>query len=325
MIIDMAYGSGGKETSSLINGIFLKHFDNKILNKLEDAATLKTSGKVAFTTDCFVVTPLFFSGGDIGKLAICGTVNDLLTAGSSPRYISVGFIIEEGTDTETLEKIAASMRAAADEAKVKIVAGDTKVIEGNGGVYINTSVIGDIIGAGVIITGCRDGDSVILTGTLGDHHACILSTRMEIENSIKSDAAPLSGIVNALYKENIKIHAMRDVTRGGLATILNEMATASKVKIEIKEQALPVNDEVKAFCSILGLDPLYMGNEGKMVVVVPQKQSEKALAIIRKTKYGKQAEIIGTVAKGDNVTLVTALGGTRAIDILYGEGLPRIC
>jgi hydrogenase expression/formation protein HypE len=325
MIIDMSYGSGGKETSSLINNIFLKHFDNKILNKLEDAATLRTSGKIAFTTDCFVVTPLFFGGGDIGRLAICGTVNYLLTAGSIPRYISVGFIIEEGADTSTIEKIAISMRAAADEAKVKIVAGDTKVIEGNGGVYINTSGIGDIIGEGVSITGCKEGDSVILTGTLGDHHACILSSRMEIENNIKSDAAPLGSITNALYKENIKIHAMRDVTRGGLATILNEMATASKVKIELKEVALPVNNEVKAFCGILGLDPLYMGNEGKMVIIVPKSQSEKALAIIRKTKYGKQAEIIGAVTKGNGVTLTTALGGIRTIDILYGEGLPRIC
>ncbi len=325
MIIDMQYGSGGKETGTLIGDIFLKHFSNSILNKLEDAATLSTSGKIAFTTDSFVVTPLFFKGGDIGRLAVCGTVNDLLTAGAVPRYISTGFIIEEGADTEQLEAIAASMGRTAKEAKVQIVAGDTKVIEGNGGIYINTAGIGDIIGKGVSISGCKEGDAVIVTGTLGDHHACILSARMGLENPIESDAAPLVSIVHSLYQNSISIHAMRDVTRGGLATILNEIAVSSGKRIDIDESALPVDPTVQSLCGILGLDPLYMGNEGKMLIVVPSSQAETALKLIRKAKYGKCATIIGTVKEGNGVTLKTLLGGKRIVDVLYGEGLPRIC
>jgi hydrogenase expression/formation protein HypE len=325
MKIDMSYGSGGKQTGNLIHEVFLKHFNNKTLNKLEDAAVLSVSGKIAYTTDSFVVTPLFFNGGDIGKLAVCGTVNDLSMMGARPRYLTAGFIIEEGCELALIEKIAESMAAAAKEAKVMIVAGDTKVIEGNGGIYINTSGIGEIMKEKISITNCHVGDVVILSGNLGEHHAAILSGRMGIENNIKSDCAPLNSIVAGLLKENINVHCMRDVTRGGLATVLNEAADNSSCAIEIWEEALPVSSEVQGFCDILGLDPLYMANEGKMIAVVPEGQAEKALMSVQKSKYGKNVRIIGRVLEGSGVRMKTRLQGSRTIDVLYGEGLPRIC
>jgi len=325
MKIDMSYGSGGKQTSNLINDIFLKHFDNKILNKLEDAAVFEVNGKIAFTTDSFVVTPLFFNGGNIGKLAVCGTVNDLSMMGAIPKYLTAGFIIEEGAEIETIDQIAYSMKLAAKEANVKIVAGDTKVIEGNGGIYINTSGIGVIVKNGVSISNCRKGDVIILSGNLGEHHAAIMSNRMGIENKIMSDCAPLTSIVKNLFDVNIKVHCMRDVTRGGLATVLNELASSSSCGVEIMEASLPISNEVRGFCDILGLDPLYMANEGKMIAVVPQNQAEEALAAIRKSKYGNNASIIGTVVEGSGVNMITKMKGKRILDILYGEGLPRIC
>jgi hydrogenase expression/formation protein HypE len=325
MKINMSYGSGGIQTSNLIHDIFLKNFDNKVLNKLEDSAVLQVKEKIAYTTDSFVVTPLFFNGGDIGKLAVCGTVNDLTMMGSIPRYLTAGFIIEEGTELDTIDRIAHSMTLAAKEAKVKIVAGDTKVIEGNGGVYINTSGIGEIAQNGVSISNCHKGDVILLSGNLGEHHAAIMSNRMGIENSIKSDCAPLISILNNLIKQQIKVRFMRDVTRGGLATVLNEIVSGSSCGVEIDETSIPVSNEVKGFCDILGLDPLYMANEGKMIAVVPQNQAEKALAAIRNSKYGKNAAVIGKITEGNNVTMITALKGNRRIDILYGEGLPRIC
>ena len=227
MKITMSYGSGGVQTSSLIHDIFLKYFDNPVLNKLEDAAVLTMEGKIAYTTDSFVVTPLFFPGGDIGKLSICGTVNDLTMMGAIPAYLTAGFIIEEGTELDTIEQIAKSMALAAKEAKVKIVAGDTKVIEGKGGVYINTSGIGNLAMKGVSVAHCRKGDVILLSGNLGEHHAAIMSQRMGIENQITSDCAPLTGILNGMIKNNIPVHFMRDVTRGGLATILNEITQSS--------------------------------------------------------------------------------------------------
>jgi hydrogenase expression/formation protein HypE len=321
----MSYGSGGKQTSTLIHDIFLKHFDNKFLNSLEDAAIVPIEGKIAYTTDSFVVTPLFFYGGDIGKLAVCGTVNDLSMMGAVPKYLTAGFIIEEGTELETIDKIANSMAMAAKEAKVKIVAGDTKVIEGNGGVYINTSGIGEIVKRGVSISKAKIGDVIILSGNLGDHHATVLSSRMGIENKIVSDCAPLNQIVQNLVKENISIHCMRDVTRGGLATVLNEVAANSSCKVVIKEEDLPISEEVRGFSDILGLDPLYMANEGKMIAIVPKNQGAKALKVIQNSRYGKNARIIGRIEEGKGVNLTTKLDGNRIIDILYGEGLPRIC
>jgi len=325
MKIDMSYGSGGKQTGDLINQVFLKHFHNKTLNRLEDAAVVSAEGKIAFTTDSFVVTPLFFKGGNIGKLAVCGTVNDLSMMGAVPKYLTAGFIIEEGTELETIEEIARTMALTAKEAGVKIVAGDTKVVEGNGGIFINTSGIGEVKKGGISISNCKPGDAIVLSGNLGEHHAAILSHRMGIENQISSDCAPLTSIVRNLLDSRIRVHCMRDVTRGGLATVLNEAADQSSCSVEIWEEALPVSTEVKGFCGILGLDPLFMANEGKMIAFVPGNQAEKALKAVQSSKYGTNARIIGTILEGSGVRMKTRLKGLRTIDLLYGEGLPRIC
>ena len=322
----MAHGSGGKSSAQLMSDIFGKYFKNQILDKMEDAAVLEVSGKIACSTDSFVVTPLIFKGGDIGKLCVCGTVNDLLMMGAVPKYITCGFILEEGLDTELLEKIVASMAKQAEEAGVIVVAGDTKVIEGNGGLYINTTGIGEIpAGRDVSSRNCRPGDVVIVSGNLGDHHACILSHRMEIENDIKSDCAALNDITASLFDSGIDVKTMRDVTRGGLGTVLNEIADSSGCMIELDEESIPVLDEVRGFTEILGLDPLYMGNEGKMIAVVPGDEAERALEAMRSTVHGKDAQIIGVVKEGSGAYIKTRLGATRRFDVLYGEGLPRIC
>lgn len=325
MKITLSHGSGGKATSELIDQIFARHFSNPILNMMEDSAVIDGYGKIAITTDSFVVTPLFFKGGDIGRLAVCGTVNDLLMRGAVPKYITSAFIIEEGADTDTLEAIASSMAKTANEAGVCIVAGDTKVIEGNGGVYINTTGIGFANNENIVSTNLQDGDCVIVSGTMGDHHATILSARMEIENDIQSDNAPLTDIVKNLIDGGIDIHCMRDVTRGGLGTVLNELANASQKQIEIEETAIPISDEVKAFSKILGLNIMHMGNEGKLVAIVPSEQANKAVEIMKNSKYGENATIIGKITNGEGVILNTRLGGQRKINVLIGEGLPRIC
>lgn len=325
MKITLSHGSGGKATSELIYQIFARHFSNPILNMMEDSAVVDGYGKIAITTDSFVVTPLFFKGGDIGRLAVCGTVNDLLMRGAVPKYITSAFIIEEGADTDTLEAIASSMAKTANEAGVCIVAGDTKVIEGNGGVYINTTGIGFANNENIVSTNLQNGDCVIVSGTMGDHHATILSARMEIENDIQSDNAPLTDIVKNLIDGGIDIHCMRDVTRGGLGTVLNELANASQKQIEIEETAIPISDEVKAFSKILGLNIMHMGNEGKLVAIVPSEQANKAVEIMKNSKYGENATIIGKITNGEGVILNTRLGGQRKINVLIGEGLPRIC
>lgn len=325
MKITLSHGSGGKATSELIDQIFARHFSNPILNMMEDSAVVDGYGKIAITTDSFVVTPLFFKGGDIGRLAVCGTVNDLLMRGAVPKYITSAFIIEEGADTDTLEAIASSMAKTANEAGVCIVAGDTKVIEGNGGVYINTTGIGFANNENIVSTNLQNGDCVIVSGTMGDHHATILSARMEIENDIQSDNAPLTDIVKNLIDSGIDIHCMRDVTRGGLGTVLNELANASQKQIEIEETAIPISDEVKAFSKILGLNIMHMGNEGKLVAIVPSEQANKAVEIMKNSKYGENATIIGKITNGEGVILNTRLGGQRKINVLIGEGLPRIC
>ncbi len=326
MKITMAEGSGGINTSRLINQIFAKHFSNPILNRMEDSAVVDSTKKIAFTTDSFVVTPLFFKGGDIGRMSVCGTVNDLLSRGAVPKYLTCGFIIEEGMDTETLEHIVKSMAFTAIEAGVIIVAGDTKVINGNGGLYINTSGIGFVDEkTDISCYNLKDGDSVIVTGSLGDHHAAILSERMNIENTIQSDCAPLNEIVKKLIENNIEIHCIRDITRGGLGTVLNELASSSSRNITIYEDKLPVHKQVQSFCKILGLNPLHMGNEGKLTIVLPKSQENKALEIIKACKYGKNAVIVGKVSDGEGVTMVTSIGGTKTVTELYGEGLPRIC
>lgn len=326
MKITAAHGSGGKSTSELIEKIFAKHLSNPILDMMEDSAVVDASNKIAVTTDSFVVTPLFFKGGDIGRLAVCGTVNDLLMRGAKAKYITCAFIIEEGADTDTLEKIVMSMAQTAKEAGVIAVAGDTKVIEGNGGVYINTTGIGFAQSDKIVSSNLQNNDAVIVSGTMGDHHAAILSARMGIENDISSDNAPLCEMVYALLSNGIDVHCMRDITRGGLATVLNEIADSSNVNIEIEESKIPVNESVKAFSQILGLNLLHMGNEGKLAAFVPMEQAQKALDIIRKCRYGENAQIIGRVSKNNTgVTLITPIGGRRKVNVLIGEGLPRIC
>lgn len=344
MIINSAHGAGGHATAELIDKVFAAHFNNPILARMEDAAVVPGSSRIAVTTDSFVVTPLFFPGGNIGKLAVCGTVNDLAMSGAVPKYLTCGFILEEGLPIALLEKVVESMAVAAREAGVQIVAGDTKVIEGKtvvegaegvegtGGLYINTTGVGfvpeerEIAGPGGLVAG----DVILLSGNLGDHHAAILSARMGITNEIRSDAASLIAIPDALFAAGIHVRAMRDVTRGGLATVLDEFARASGVTIEIRETDLPVDPAVRAFCGILGLDPLYMANEGKMIAVVAGNQAEEALAVVRHLPCGGNAVIIGQVqAVGEDkvarVALRTRIGGLRAIRALSGEGLPRIC
>ena len=326
MKITLAHGSGGKSTTELIDKIFAKHFSNPILNMMEDSAVVDGNSKIAVTTDSFVVTPVIFKGGDIGRLSVCGTVNDLLMRGAKPKYITSAFIIEEGADSELLEQIVKSMAETAMEAGVTVVCGDTKVIEGSGGIYINTTGVGFVKeSTDIVSTNLREGDAVIISGNTGDHHATILSARMGIENNIKSDNAPLVEMVEKMLKAGIELHCMRDVTRGGLGTVLNELAKASHVNIEIKEDSIPVDSEVKAFAKILGLDIMHMGNEGKLIAVMPQADAQKAVEIIRSSEYGENAEIIGTVKKGEGVTLITPIGGKRRVNVLYGEGLPRIC
>ncbi|WP_027437665.1 hydrogenase expression/formation protein HypE [Lachnospira multipara] len=330
MIINMAHGSGGAFTSQLIDEIFVKEFDNETVKELEDCAIVDGSKKIAMTTDSFVVNPIIFPGGDIGRLCICGTVNDLLMRGATPKYITCGFIIEEGADSDVLRKIVKSMAATAKEAGVKIVAGDTKVIEGNGGIMINTAGVGFVeTDLNISSKNLEEGDVIILSGNLGDHHATILGSRMNITNNIKSDNAPLNEIVKNLLKENITIHTMRDVTRGGLSTVLTEISRSSNLDIRLEEDKIPVSNEVRDFCGLLGLDPLYMGNEGKCVIILPKDEKEKALSIIKNSKYGENACVIGEVmAKEEDKPLVyieTEIGGRRILDVLQGEGLPRIC
>lgn len=326
MKITLSHGSGGKSTNELIDKIFAHHFSNPILNMMEDSAVVEGNSKIAITTDSFVVTPLVFKGGDIGRLAVCGTVNDLLMRGATPKYITSAFIIEEGADTNTLEAIVKSMAQTAKEAGVIVVAGDTKVIEGSGGVYINTTGVGFVKeSTDIVSTNLRQGDAIIVSGNMGDHHATILSARMGIENDIESDNAPLGEMVRAMLKQGIEIHCMRDVTRGGLGTVLNELAKASNVGIDIEEDKIPVSDSVKAFAKILGLNILHMGNEGKLIAVVPEAQAKEAVEIIRGCKYGENASIIGRVTNDKGVTLITSLGGRRSVNVLIGEGLPRIC
>jgi len=303
------------------------------------AAGRGSAPQIAVSTDSFVVTPLVFPGGDIGKLAAVGTINDVLMSGATPLYLTCGFIIEAGLSIQTLDGICASLAAVAAEAGVTIIAGDTKVIESRneeGGLIINTTGIGvfpgdagDPISGNPAADGIRPGDSVIVSGNLGDHHAAILSARMGIKNEIKSDCALLAPIVRSLREAGIRISAMRDVTRGGLGTVLNELAAASGVSIMLEEERIPVSREVRAFCGMMGLDPLYMGNEGKVALAVAPEDAERALALISKTVIGRNAAVIGEAYAGDAtaapVAMRTRLGGTIRIDVLHGEGLPRIC
>ena len=326
MKITMAHGSGGRSTSQLIDEIFRASSSNPVLDMMEDSAVVDGDTKIAVTTDSFVVTPLTFKGGDIGRLAVCGTVNDLLMRGAAPKYITTAYIIEEGADTGTLKLIAESLAETAKEAGVTVIAGDTKVIEGSGGMYINTTGVGFVKdGADIKSANCREGDALIVSGTLGDHHAAILSERMNIENNIKSDCAPLCEMVQNMMSADVEIHAMRDITRGGLGTVLCEFAKNADCGFEIDEDKIPITPEVRGFCKILGLNVMHMGNEGKLLAVVAESDAQKALEIIRNSRYGENAAIVGRAVKGGDVTLITPLGGRRKVTELYGEGLPRIC
>lgn len=333
-MITLAHGSGGSATLALIENVFRKYFKNDILSAGDDSARLDIGNakNIVFTTDSFVVTPIFFKGGNIGKLAVCGTVNDLATSGAIPLYLSCGFIIEEGFGMEELERIVESMSITAAECGVKIVTGDTKVVQKGAvdKIFINTSGIG-ILPDGVDISGrnAKAGDRIIVSGTIGDHGSCILLERenMGFQAEIKSDCAPLAGLVRALLEKGIEVHVLRDPTRGGVATTLNEIAVQSSVTIEINEDSLPVKREVQGVCELLGMDPLYMANEGKLLIFVPQQQAELALEILKENKYGENASIIGEVldSREPKVMLRALSGGLRIMKLLAGDQLPRIC
>ncbi len=332
--IVMGHGAGGKMMNDLIRHLFATEFHNTLLDQLADATKLSSLGgqQLAFSTDSFVVSPLFFPGGDIGELAVNGTVNDLTMSGARPLYLSAGFILEEGLPMETLGRLVASMAQACRTAGVEIATGDTKVVnKGHGdGIYINTSGIG-VIPEGINIApgNARPGDVVIVSGTMGDHGIAIMSVRegLKFETEMKSDTAPLNGLVEGMLTASAEIHCLRDATRGGLAAVLNELADSSKVGIEFEETRVPIRKEVTAACEMLGLDPLFIANEGKLVAILPEKHSSEVLSAMRKHRYGQDAAIIGRVV-AEHMGLVlakTSIGGTRVVDLPAGELLPRIC
>ncbi|MAR91684.1 MAG: hydrogenase expression/formation protein HypE [Pseudomonadales bacterium] len=337
-IITLAHGSGGKAMDELIRSLFLTTFANPQLAQMEDQArfdlaTLQQQGdRLAFTTDSYVVDPLFFPGGDIGKLAVTGTVNDLAVGGARPLYLSCGFIIEEGLPIATLKAVVESMQATAREADVVIVTGDTKVVPRGGcdKLFINTAGVG-VIAAGIdlSIQTARPGDLILLNGYLGDHGAAIVDARgdLALQNTIASDCQPLQGLVNSMLECCPQIRCMRDATRGGLATVLYEFAQASACTMEVEESRLPVRDEVRGMCEILGLDPLYLANEGKLVAVVPEAAATELLQVMRAHPAGRHSAIIGRVSQASRpgVLLTTGFGSQRLIDRLTGEQLPRIC
>jgi len=331
--ISLSHGSGGRLMHELVKELFLRKFDNPILSKLTDAAILEARDKrLAFTTDSYVVRPLFFPGGDIGKLAICGTVNDLSVVGARPLFISCGLIIEEGLDYSTLELIAESMREAAELARVKVVTGDLKVVEKGSAdkLFINTSGIGGIDdGIQLSTKRIEAGDRIIINGPIASHGVSVLSSRegFDFESRIESDLAPLNDLISTALCASDQIKFMRDPTRGGLATTLNEMASASEFGIMIEETDIPVDDDVKGVCELLGFDPLYIGNEGKVVIVVGPEDVEKVCECMRAHELGRNAQIIGEVVAGpkQKVCMKTLIGGTRIVDMLVGDQLPRIC
>ncbi len=329
----LSHGSGGKLSFNLIKKLFLSNFTNPYLKRLDDGAILNIEGlKLAYTTDSYTVDPLFFKGGNIGELAVYGTVNDLAMCGATPLYLSCSFIIEEGFSLRLLEKIVLSMREASVVARIDIVTGDTKVVNRGAAdkIFINTSGVG-MVNEGVNISGsnAKVGDLVMINGPIGSHEIAVLSERegLKFETDIKSDTAPLSSLVADMLKVNKDIHVLRDPTRGGLSTILNEIALSSKVDIEINEDDIPIQEEVRAACEILGYDPLYLANEGKLVAFIPWEIALDIQKKMKENKYGKESKIIGRVVKKSEgkVYLSTTIGGKRIVDMLTGEQLPRIC
>lgn len=327
-IITLDYGSGGKKTAALIDEIIIPELGNNALNALGDGAIL--DGQLAFSTDSFVVDPLFFPGGDIGKLCVCGTVNDLAMCGAEPKYLSLALIIEEGLPTESLRRIVASIKAAAEAAGVAVVTGDTKVVErGRGdGVYITTSGIGVVRYPGLGPERMRPGDAVLISGTAGDHGAAVMLARDGLmEGEIRSDCAALNGLVRAVLESGAEVRVLRDPTRGGVATTLCEFAESAALGIGLDEAAIPVRRDVSAACALLGLDPLYCANEGKMLAVVAAEDAERALGAMQGVREGENAAIIGRVIseRPGKVVLRTAMGGSRILQKLAGAQLPRIC
>lgn len=328
----LAHGAGGRLTHRLIEDIFLKDLANPVLARLDDAAELSVEpGRIAFTTDAFVVHPLIFPGGDIGKLAVCGTINDLAMKGARPVALSAAFIIEEGLEISVLRQIVQSMKLAAKECGVDIVCGDTKVVERGAAnkLFITTSGIGAVTAKNEISgQNARAGDSVLLSGTIADHGVSVLQARGEYDFSgvVESDCAALNGIVAELLEKVLDVHVLRDPTRGGLATTLNEIAKSSNVRIEINETSIPVNPQVQAACNLLGIDPLFIANEGKFIALVPRRFTETALQVLRNHPLGHKAVEIGRVVEGrQGVEMLTSIGGRRPIRMLEGEPLPRIC
>jgi hydrogenase expression/formation protein HypE len=335
--IILAHGSGGRLSHELVGKEFLPPWANPILDQLNDSAVFSLSRdgsgpRLAFTTDSYVVKPLFFKGGDIGRLAVCGTVNDLAMVGAEPLYLSVSFVIEEGLPLSTMRAVVRSMREVAAEAGVHIVTGDTKVVESGAadGLFVNTAGLG-VVRPDVEIGGGRAevGDTIILSGSIGDHGIAVVSQRegLEFESPVASDVAPLNRLVAAMLAASRNVHVLRDPTRGGLATTLNEIAGQSGVAVHIEEGKIPLKDGVWAACEMLGFDPLHVANEGKLVAMVAPEDAQAVLAAMRATRYGEEAAIIGEVATEPvgKVLMKTNIGGTRIVHMLVGEMLPRIC
>jgi hydrogenase expression/formation protein HypE len=328
----LAHGGGGKLSHDLVKQNFVPLFDNAFLDKLDDSAVFELKGRLAFTTDSYVVNPIFFPGGDIGRLAVCGTVNDLSMMGAAPKYLSVALIIEEGLLMSDLKRVIGSIKKAAQEAGVKVVTGDTKVVNKGSAdkLFINSAGVG-VIPSGVDISGsnARVGDTIILSGSIGDHGIAVISQRegLQFSSTIKSDCAPLNKLVARMLNSGVEIRCLRDPTRGGLSSTLNEFAESSRVGIRIEEASLPVHEGVQAACELLGFDPLYVANEGKLVAVVSANGAEKVVEAMRLNKYGKEAAIIGEVVSDHpgRVVMKTHMGASRIVDMMVGEQLPRIC
>lgn len=328
------HGAGGEMSHNLVNEIIIKEIDNEILASKTDSAILRLrQDNIAYTTDSFVIDPIFFPGGDIGKLAICGTINDLSVSGATPKYLSLSFILEEGFSISDFQKIIQSISKTAEEANVKIVTGDTKVVNKGKAdkIFINTSGIGVIEMEHLPISFATDivpGDKILLNGTIAEHGMSILAARenLNIIPEIESDCSPLNGLIKKLLKKDVKVKFMRDATRGGLATILREL-TNPKFGIKVYEDKIPIKDNVTGLCETMGFDPLYIANEGKFICVIDQEDEYKALEIMQKHKYGKDAQIIGEITdkNPDLVIMETSIGGTRVVDMIAGEQLPRIC
>lgn len=332
--IVLGHGSGGKLTAELVEKVFLPAFANPVLAKLDDQAVVQINGsRLAFTTDSFVVTPIFFPGGDIGSLAVNGTVNDLAMSGARPLYLAAAFILEEGLAAEDLRRVVASMRDAAQVAGVQLVTGDTKVVNRGKGdkIFITTTGLGVIDGpVNISADRAKPGDKIILSGFVGDHGMTIMSQRegLEFEGAIESDCAALHGLVNAMLEAGGQgIHCLRDPTRGGVATTLNEIAARSQVGMRLQQRTIPVRESVQSACELLGLDPLYVANEGKLVAIVAAEVAEAVLTQMRGNPLGVEAAIIGEVVADHfgMVLMTTEIGGTRVLDVMFGEQLPRIC